>query len=142
MKLLAALFAFATLFTLAVCAEEPKPAPPAVAPSEHIAKNVTPDEAETLLRERKGQIIVLDVRTPEEFAAGHIAGARNVDFLAGDFADKVGALDPSKSYLVHCASGGRSNMAVSLLKKRNFVELYHMNDGFKAWVRAGKAVEK
>ena len=106
-----------------------------------VAKNVSPDEAEKLLKDHP-KIVVLDVRTREEFAKGHIAGAKNVDFKAADFAEKVAALDKSKTYLVHCAAGGRSSKTLDLMKDKNFAALYHLNEGFKAWEKAGKPVEK
>ena len=106
-----------------------------------VAKNVSPDEAEKLLKDNP-KVVVLDVRTPEEFAKGHIAGAKNVDFKAADFAEKVAALDKGKSYLVHCAAGGRSSKALDLMKNKNFAAMYHLNEGFKAWEKAGKPVEK
>jgi rhodanese-related sulfurtransferase len=135
------LFLATALFAgTALWAEEPKlEAKPAAAQA--AAKNVTPDQAEKLLKEKK-EIVVLDVRTPQEFAAGHIAGAKNLDFQSADFAQKVGALDPSKSYLVHCAAGGRSSKAVTIMMKDKFADVYHMNDGFRAWQDAGKPIEK
>jgi phage shock protein E len=65
-----------------------------------------------------------------------------VDFKAADFAEKVAALDKGKSYLVHCAAGGRSSKTLDLMKDKNFAALYHLNEGFKAWEKAGKPVEK
>ncbi len=129
-----------------VLAEEPKPAAPAApaasaATTEHVDKIVSPDEAQKLIQEKKG-IVILDVRTAEEFADGHIAGAQNLDYFAPDFKKKLAALDPSKSYLVHCAAGNRSGKAVDLMKQGNFVEIYHLKDGFRGWVKAGKPVEK
>ena len=106
-----------------------------------VVKNVSPDEAEKLLKDNP-KIIVLDVRTPEEFAAGHIAGAKNVDFKAADFAAKVAALDKGRAYLVHCAAGGRSAKTLDLMKGKNFAAIYHLSEGFKAWEKAGKPVEK
>src|ERR1044071_3044310 len=55
--------------------------------------------------------VVLDVRTEKEFAAGHMPGAINIDVNAPDFPEKVKSLDPSKTYLVHCAAGVRSRKA-------------------------------
>jgi rhodanese-related sulfurtransferase len=106
------------------------------------AKDVTPAEAEKLLKEKR-DIVVLDVRTPEEFAGGHIAGAKNIDYSNGDFAKKVGELDKSKDYLIHCAAGGRSAKALNLMKDQKFSgAVYHMDGGFNAWKQAGKPVEK
>jgi rhodanese-related sulfurtransferase len=104
-------------------------------------QNVTPDQAEKLLKEKK-EIVVLDVRTPEEFKDGHIAGAKNVDFQSDDFKKQVASLDKSKTYLVHCAAGGRSARALKVLEGDKFEHLYHLNDGFNGWKQAGKPVAK
>ncbi len=133
-------FLAAALLTSPVLAEDAPHAAPVAAP-EGVAKNVSPDEAEKLLKDHP-KTVVLDVRTPEEFAKGHIAGAKNVDFKAADFAEKVAALDKGKTYLVHCAAGGRSSKTLDLMKGKNFAALYHLNEGFKAWENAGKPVEK
>jgi phage shock protein E len=136
---------FLVVLTLAFAggalAEEPKPAAPAAPATEKIQKNVTPDEAEKLIQQKK-DLIVLDVRTSDEFADGHIAGAQNLDFFSSDFATKLAALDPTKSYLVHCQAGGRSSKAVELMRQHNFGEVYHLKDGFHAWAEAGKPVTK
>ena len=126
------------LIAVASCAfaENADPKQPAAAP----VKNVTPDEVEKLLKERK-DVVVLDVRTPDEFAAGHLAGAQNVDFFDKDFEKNAGAF-AGKSVVVHCASGRRSAQAVELLKRKTFPEIFHLNGGFKAWVDAGKPVAK
>ena len=115
------------------------PAPPAV--NATVVKNVTLDEAEKLLKEQKG-IVVLDVRTAEEFKAGHLAGARNIDIMADDFAQQIAALDKSKTYLIHCAAGGRSGRACKVPEVLQLGTVYHMNEGFKAWEKAGKPVER
>jgi phage shock protein E len=104
-------------------------------------KNVSADEAAKLLGERK-DIVVLDVRTEAEFKAGHIAGAKNIDFRANDFAQKLSALDKSKTYLVHCASGGRSGRSLEVFASQKFISILHLNEGFKSWTGAGKPVEK
>jgi rhodanese-related sulfurtransferase len=88
------------------------------------------------------QNVILDVRTAKEFAAGHIAGAVNVDVTAADFGSKAAALDKSKTYLVHCATGARSVRACDKLSKLDFPKLYHLPAGFRGWVKAGEPVEK
>jgi len=88
------------------------------------------------------QNVVLDVRTSQEFAAGHIPGALNLDFHAADFEAKVSKLDKSKVYLVHCAAGGRSAMACKQMSRLGFTSLFDLAPGFKGWEKAGKPVEK
>ncbi len=118
-------------------ADESKPAPAAAQAA--TVKDVTPEEAAKLLKDNP-KMMVLDVRTPEEFAKGHIPGAKNVDFLAGAVAKEAPKLDPETPVLVHCAAGGRSTQALPLLKGSRMV--YHLKDGFKAWEKDGKPVEK
>lgn len=88
------------------------------------------------------QIIVLDVRTPREFAAGHIAGATNINYLGTDFSDRLAQLDRSKSYLLHCAVGGRSTNALPKLARLGFTNVIHLDGGFKAWQATGNPVAK
>jgi phage shock protein E len=134
MNPIAALLAAITLAAVPLFAQT------ADAPSAAV-KNVTPDEAATALKERK-DITVLDLRTAEEFKAGHIPGAKNIDFLGDDFAKQVATLDKSKTYLVHCAGGGRSTRSLKIFDEQKFSSLLHLNEGFKAWEKAGKPVEK
>ncbi len=86
--------------------------------------------------------VILDVRTAEEFAEGHIAGAVNLDVSAPGFAAKAQALDQHKTYLVHCASGARSVRACTQLAQLHFAKLYNLTGGIKAWTKAGMLVEK
>jgi phage shock protein E len=74
--------------------------------------------------------VILDVRTPVEFAQGHAKNAVNLDFRAPDFAAKLAKFDKSKSYVVHCAAGGRSALAFAQMKQLGFknVEDIHTTD--------------
>jgi rhodanese-related sulfurtransferase len=89
--------------------------------------------------EQPGTTIV-DVRTPEEFAAGHLAGAVNVDVEGPGFADAVAGLDPAGTYAVYCRSGNRSGVAVSYLVDHGFESVFHLAGGITAWESAGKPV--
>jgi phage shock protein E len=115
--------------------------PTADSGSGQIVKNVDANEAEKLLKENK-KVIVLDVRTPEEYKEGHIAGATNIDFKGPDFERKLATLDKKQPYLVHCAGGGRSAKARDLMKKLQFDSIYHLDGGLNAWQKAKKPVEK
>jgi rhodanese-related sulfurtransferase len=86
--------------------------------------------------------VVLDVRTPDEFAAGHIPGATNIDINSPEFEKKIAQLDKKRTYLVHCAAGGRSARACGKLSKLNFTDCYNLLGGMHAWEKAGKPVEK
>jgi phage shock protein E len=109
-------------------------------PVEERVQHVDPKQAQELIADKK--VVVLDIRTPGEFNKGHISGAKNVDFLAPDFETRIDGLDKSKSYLVHCASGGRSTHSLPVLKKHDFRSVYHLDGGMKAWEKAGLPVEK
>ena len=103
-------------------------------------KNLSVDEFAQMAADRS--TVILDVRTPQEFAAGHLAGAQNLNVGGSDFSEKAAALDKSRTYLVHCASGVRSVLACEKLGKLGFARLYNLPGGFRAWVKAGKPVEK
>lgn len=134
----------AAVLTAVVAAKaEEKPAAPAAATD--AVKNVDPKQALEMLNAKKApgeKPTVLDVRTPDEFAAGHIEGAKNFDFLDSSFAAEVGKLDKSKPYLVHCQAGGRSAKSLEVLKKLGFSKLYHLPAGMKGWKEAGNPTAK
>jgi rhodanese-related sulfurtransferase/type 1 glutamine amidotransferase len=103
-------------------------------------KKIGPGEFEKLATHRK--FTVLDVRTPREFAAGHLKRAVNLDVNAPDFEQRVAGLDRSQPYAVHCQSGRRSAAAVAKMRALGFELLYDLEGGFAAWQKAGKPVEK
>ena len=121
---------------LVASAADDKPA----AEKKSAVKNIGVEEFDKL-RAKKDNV-VLDVRRADEFNAGHIPGAINIDVNAPDFAEKVAKLDKSKTYLVHCAAGRRSATACKKLEGMQFQELYNLEPGFNAWQKAGKPVEK
>jgi rhodanese-related sulfurtransferase len=144
MKLLLLLPVFAGLVLLSFpqpmkAADKPSPANPLI-PATAVPRDVTPDEAERILKLNPGMVI-LDVRTLEEFSEGHLPGAVNLNFFAIDFLDKVKAYE-GKQVLIHCASGGRSGQALSRLKDTSFASLFHLKTGFTGWQSAGKKVER
>lgn len=129
----------------AVQAASAVPAVPAVpvvaAVSPTVVRNVDAAGAKKLLAD-DGGVVVVDVRTPEEFGGGHIAGAKNLDFNAPGFRDELGKLDREKTYLVHCAAGGRSTRSLARFKELGFKSVVHLDGGFNGWVQAGQPVEK
>ena len=91
-------------------------------------------KAGLLLKNHK-DLIVLDIRTEKEYVAGHIAKAKHVDFYESDFKSRLEKLDRKTPYLVHCASGGRSGRSLEIFRDLGFTRIYHMNDGFKGWMK-------
>ena len=82
-------------------------------------------------------VIILDVRTPEEFASGHIEGALNIDFNSGNFANEITRLNPSENYAIYCRSGSRSGQAASIMHKAGFHDVSNLNGGVIDWTNAG-----
>jgi rhodanese-related sulfurtransferase len=95
-------------------------------------KHVKSKEAAAIVA--KGDVIVLDVRTPDEYAEGHIEGAKNIDFLDdAKFKTEAAKLDKTKTYLVHCQAGGRSTKSLKTLQELGINNLIHLDDGFGGW---------
>ena len=86
--------------------------------------------------------IILDVRTPEEFAAGHLDGAVLVDIKDPSFDTKLAALDPSVAYVVYCRSGNRSAQAVERMKAAGFTDLTDLGSLENASSETGIAIVK
>ncbi|MFA5841421.1 MAG: rhodanese-like domain-containing protein [Candidatus Paceibacterota bacterium] len=103
-------------------------------------KNLTPLEAEEKIK--AGGISVLDVRTPEEYAEGHIGGSLNMDVSEPSFAQGISVLDKNKEYLVYCRSGGRSSTAQEIMAKASFRNVYNLSGGIIAWNRRGLPIIK
>ncbi|GAB1446120.1 MAG: rhodanese-like domain-containing protein [Cyclobacteriaceae bacterium] len=82
-------------------------------------------------------VIILDVRTPEELTDGYIEGAINIDFNGPDFQSKIKALNKDATYMVYCASGIRSRKAANLMKEMEFRSVYDLAGGFKGWSAKG-----
>lgn len=94
-----------------------------------VIRSVDSREAKKLL-EQEEDIVLLDVRTPEEFSQGHLAGAKNLDFHAVDFGQQLKRLNPNQKYMVYCAVGGRSGKAMQLMEGLGFKKVYNVGEGF------------
>ena len=81
--------------------------------------------------------VLVDVRTPAEFAAGHLPEATLIDFEAADFAAKIATLDKTKTYALYCRSSNRSGQAMALMTQAGFTSVYHLGGGINAWTAAG-----
>ena len=82
----------------------------------------------------------IDVRTPEEFAEGHIEGAVNYNVEGPDFATQIGGLDPAGTYAVYCRSGNRSQVAVAAMSQAGINGIYELETGITGWTDAGQPV--
>ena len=104
------------------------------------AKHVDTEGAAKLISE--GKVVIVDVRSKEEFGDGHLKGALNIDILESDFEAKLGKLDKNKPVLVHCQAGGRSTRSLPVFEKLGFTQVFHLDGGYGGWVEAGKPVDK
>ena len=77
---------------------------------------------------------------PEEFAAGHLRGAVNIDVNGPDFKAAVGELSKDGEYALYCRSGNRSATALATMKDLGFTHAYHLGGGIGAWTAAGGEV--
>ncbi len=144
-RLLVLLLTALLLVGVAACsapgsATQPQTAQPvAAASSSPLFQTVSPEEAKAIIDKNEGNpnFVILDVRTPQEFQAGHIKGAINIDFYAPDFPQKLDRLDKGKVYVVYCRSGNRSAKTVALMKQQGFRVVYEIQGGVKAWQARG-----
>lgn len=95
--------------------------------------SITAAKAQDMIDKNKN-LVILDVRTPGEFHAGHIEGAQLLDvtqdstFLAG-----ISTMDKDKMYLVYCRSGQRSRKACSLMQDQGIQDVYNLDEGYLGW---------
>jgi len=100
-----------------------------------IIEDITPDEAYALIQDNRGNkdFIIIDVRTPEEYAGGYIEDAINLDYYSETFGDELDKLDKNKMYLIYCRSGRRSAGALDMMAELGFREVYNMVGGIVQW---------
>ena len=96
----------------------------------------------TRMQRKDPDLVVLDVRTPAEFAAGHVPGARNIshDFLQSSIESLYPMRD--KLVVVYCRSGRRTQLAVDVLQKSGFKRLAHLEGDYLAWEAQQRPIER
>jgi rhodanese-related sulfurtransferase len=104
-------------------------------------KKLDPQNFEKKLKESK-EAILIDVRTPGEYAQGHLANATLIDINSDDFKSRVAKLNKSKPVFVYCKAGSRSGSAVDIMEDMGFKEIYDLSGGITAWQKANKPIEK
>jgi rhodanese-related sulfurtransferase len=104
-----------------------------------VQETVSPaDAAEVIASDH--EVVVLDIRTPEEYSAGIIDGAVNIDFYAADFSDQLDALDKDAHYVLYCRSGNRSGQAMETFADLGFAEVTEIDGGIVNWYGSGLPV--
>ncbi len=104
-----------------------------------IIEDVTLEEAHALILDNldNPDFVVIDVRTPEEYAGGYIETAINLDFYSETFAAELDKLDKDKTYLIYCRSANRSGKALDMMAELGFAEVYNMLGGMVRWEAVG-----
>ena len=87
-------------------------------------------------------VVILDVRTPGEFAEGYIEGAQMIDFQGGSFETEIASLDKDVTYAVYCRSGNRSGQAVKIMQDAGFGNLFNLEGGVIDWANLGMPLVK
>lgn len=111
-------------------------------------KNIQSDfsyiQPETLLEwiKAKEDVVIVDVRTEEEFAEGHIPRAININFFDPYFKEKIEKLEKNKRYVIYCRSGARALKAINMFKEKGFKNLYLLEGSFNIWLQKNFPVEK
>lgn len=118
----------------AAAAEVQGPAAPVAAPDSPVRVGVA-EFADVIA---SPGVTIVDVRTPEEFAEGHIEGAVNIPVEYPDFIDQVSQLDPTGTYAVYCRSGNRSQPAVAGMASVGITGIFELESGTTGWASEGQ----
>ena len=105
-------------------------------------EDISVEECYTLIQENKNNpdFIILDVRTPAEYASGYIENAVNIDYYEDDFEETLDTYDKNKTYLIYCRTANRTASVMSIMQRLEFTEVYNMQGGINAWISAGYPV--
>lgn len=103
------------------------------------AQNINSAQVKTLLAKEK-KIVILDVRTPEEFRQARLHGA--VLIPLGELERRMPEIPRDRPLLVYCSVGARSATAAGLLAARGYREVYQMSDGLVGWYKNGFPIER
>ena len=104
-------------------------------------KEVNSKEVSVLLQ-KDPNVVVLDVRTADEFKEGHIKGAINIDIRADDAFARIDKLNHKVDYIVYCRTHHRSGLAVEHMIQSGFKKVYQLMDGFPGWLENKFPVQK
>ncbi len=96
--------------------------------------DVTVEEAKSLV-ESNVSLIIVDVRTREEYDNSHIEGA--ILIPVSELEGRINELSKEEELLIYCRTGNRSSNSVNILKANGYTKIFHMNDGIIAWIQAG-----
>ena len=124
----------ASLFACAALAGEPSGGPAAP------AATMTQEQLVEHQSKHPDHLFVLDVRTPEEYAEGHVPGAVNVPH--DQLASRLAEVPKDKDVVVYCRSGRRAALATDVLAANGYTRVSHLEGDIQAWLARGRPVEK
>jgi rhodanese-related sulfurtransferase len=101
---------------------------------------ISPADGAALLDDAPDELVILDVRTLEEFEEGHIDGAEMLDFYREDFSAQLDLLDKDQPYFIYCRSGSRSGQTRAIMEDLGFTDVVDVDGGVLAWTDAGLAL--
>lgn len=93
----------------------------------------TVDKLSAVMEKKPLNVVLVDVRTPEEYAEGTIEGSINVDVKSDAFSDSIASLDKKKVFVLFCKAGPRSERARDAMKEAGFKYVWLLDGGFTEW---------
>ena len=101
--------------------------------------SISPVDGVAMIEKNKDNpdFMILDVRTPKEYTAGHLSGAINLDYYSNNFRTDLEQLDKSKTYLIYCRTGRRSGVTLNMMRELGFSGVYDIAGGITAWIAKG-----
>ncbi len=106
-----------------------------------VVTNVSVPEFRHLVDSLQDEVLI-GLRTPDELKQGKIPGAIVIDYFGADFEPAIQKLDRNKTYLLYCASGGRSGDTAEIMRGMGFRKIYNMEAGFNGWVKQKMPIQK
>ncbi len=103
-----------------------------------IIEIVSPEEAESIIESQAAQLV--DVRSKEQFAAGHLAGAINIPVDSDNLDEVIAALDHKEPVLVYCNGGRQSAQCAKILEDNGFVKIFDLDGGLSKWTASGREI--
>lgn len=107
---------------------------------QNTASTITPENFKDEIS--KPDVVILDVRTPAEYAESHLENAVNIDYHGENFSEKIDGLDKTKKYEVYCRSGKRSAASVKIMQEKGIKNVHDLQGGILSWQEKGFPVTK
>ena len=114
-------------------------APAALAAAKAAPPLISPDALLGRQAEQDPSLLLLDVRTPAEYAAGHVPGAVNIPY--DQVASRLGEIPKDKDVVLYCHSGRRAGLAAEALEANGYTRLQHLQGDMQGWQKDGRPVE-